>query len=127
VADFARALEGSERDSLRASPRGPLPADAPLQCKRGRKPGQLHKIKPTRIARDTVEARIRELIRRGDEPSKAEAARLAVQLLPYEEPRLQAIMAQTEHKVTYVARLPAPIESIEEWQKQMKPLLLPKE
>jgi hypothetical protein len=104
----------------------PLPAGLIPKCKRGRKPGQLQRgAGPKRLARDTIESRIRELVKRGDESSKQEAARLAVQLLPYEEPRLQAIMAQTEHKVTYVARLPEPIQSIEEWQKQVTPLLLP--
>ena len=72
----------------------PLPADAPLKMKPGPKPGKLRNPKK-RLARDTIEGRIRELLRRGDENSKAEAARLAVQLLPYEEPRLQAVMAKT--------------------------------
>jgi len=35
-------------------------------------------------------------------------------------------MAQMETKVSYVARLPTPIESIKEWQKEMT-RLLPKE
>ena len=103
----------------------PLPAGAPLKCKRGRKPGQLwNGIRPKRLARDTIESRIRELVKRTDEASKAEACRLAAVLLPFEEPKLQAIMAQTETKVTYVARLPEPIQDIEQWQKQMTPLFL---
>jgi len=103
----------------------PLPTDAPLKCKRGRKSAQLwNGIRPKRLARDTIESRIRELVKRTDEASKAEACRLAAVLLPFEEPKLQAIMAQTETKVTYVARLPEPIQDIEEWQKQMTPLLL---
>ena len=94
-------------------------------AKRGRKPGHLwNGIKPKRLARDTIESRIRELVKRGDESSKKEACRLAVQLLPYEEPKLSAVLATTETKVTYVARLPAPILDIAEWQKQMTPLLL---
>ena len=65
-------------------------------AKRGRKPGRLwNGIKPKHIARDTIESRIRELVKRDDETSKKEACRLAVQLLPYEEPRLQAVMSQT--------------------------------
>jgi hypothetical protein len=32
-------------------------------------------------------------------------------------------MAQMETKVSYVARLPTPIESIKEWQKEMTRLL----
>ena len=107
----------------------PLPADAPLKCKPGRKPGQLSnrvKRKDTSLGRRAVEGRINELLKRGDEASKAEAARLGLQLMNWDEPRLQAVMAQTETTVTYVARLPALIESIEEWQKQMTPLLLPK-
>ena len=71
----------------------PLPADVPLRMKPGPKPGNLRNPKK-RLARETIENRIRELLRRGDENSKAEAARLAVQLLPYEEPRLQAVMAK---------------------------------
>jgi hypothetical protein len=97
---------------------------APLKCKRGRKSGQLwNGIRPKRLARDTIESRIRELMKRTDEASKAEACRLAAVLLPFEEPKLQAIMAQTETKVTYVARLPEPIQDIEEWHRQMTPLL----
>src|SRR5262249_53328385 len=78
--------------------KGPLPEGTPLKMKPGPKPGQLMNNKPKarkRLARNTIEARIRELLRRNTEDSKAEAARLAVQLLPYEEPRLQAVMAQT--------------------------------
>jgi hypothetical protein len=70
-----------------------------------------------------LRARIRELERRGTEDAKKEACRLAIQLLPYEAPRLQAVMAQTELTTTYIARLPAPIESIEEWQREMTRLL----
>src|SRR5262249_32687302 len=44
--------------------------------------------------RGTLEARIRELLRRTDEASKAEAARLAVALMPYEHPKLAAVMSQ---------------------------------
>jgi hypothetical protein len=75
----------------------PLPADAPLGVRPGPKLGNLmNNRKPKRrLARDTIEGRIRELLRRGDEQSKTEAAILAVQLLPYEEPRLQAVMAKT--------------------------------
>jgi hypothetical protein len=119
---------GAGRPKIRFTSRiskEPLPADARLKMKRGPKPGQLNnnKPKPKRLARDTIEGRIRELLRRGDEPSKAEAARLAVQLLPFEEPKLQAVMAQTEHKVTYVARLPEPIQDVEEWKRLTAPLL----
>jgi hypothetical protein len=104
----------------------PQPADAPLKCKRGRKPGQLwNGIRPKRIARDTIESRIRELVKRNDEESKREACRLAATLLPFEEPKLSAVMAETTTTVRYVARLPQPVEDITEWQKQMKPLLLP--
>ena len=92
--------------------------------KPGPKPGKLRNPKK-RLARATIENRIRELLRRGDEDSKAEAARLAMGLMPFEEPRLAAVMAQTEHKVTYVARLPSPIQDIEEWQQQTANLLLP--
>ena len=42
----------------------PLPTDAPLKCKRGRKSAQLwNGIRPKRLARDTIESRIRELAR----------------------------------------------------------------
>jgi hypothetical protein len=108
---------------------GPLPDGSIPKCKRGRKPGQMSN-RASRgegsLGRKVVEGRIRELMSRSDEPSKAEAARLGLQLMNWDEPRLQAVMAQTETTVTYVARLPAPIESIEEWQKQMTPLLLAK-
>jgi hypothetical protein len=75
------------------------------------------------LARDTIESRIRELVKRTDEASKAEACRLAAVLLPFEEPKLQAIMARTETKVTYVARLPEPIQDVEEWKRLTAPLL----
>lgn len=92
--------------------------------RRGRKPGRLwNGIKPKHLARDTLESRIRELVKRCDEKSKQEACKWAKELLQYEQPKLQAIMAQTEVKVTYVARLPAQIMDIEEWQKTTAPLL----
>jgi hypothetical protein len=72
-------------------------------------------------SRRTLETRMRELNRRGTEDAKKEACRIAVQLLPFEEPRLQAVMAQTEITHTYVARLPAPILDLEEWQRQFAP------
>jgi hypothetical protein len=75
-------------------------------------------------SRKTLETRLRELNRRGTEDAKKEACRIAVQLLPFDEPKLAAVLAQTETKVTYVARLPSPIEDIEEWQRQMMPLLI---
>jgi hypothetical protein len=62
----------------------PLPADAPLACKRGRKPGQLSnrvKSKDRSLGRRAVEGRINELLKRGDEASKSEAARLGLQLM----------------------------------------------
>src|SRR5262249_24983820 len=94
------ARAGAGRPGTRMPSRvtkAPLPAHAPLGMKPGPKSGNLiNNRKPKRrLARDTIEGRIRELLRRGDEQSKTEAARLAVQLLPYEEPRLQAVMAKT--------------------------------
>jgi hypothetical protein len=74
-------------------------------------------------SRKVIEARIRELNRRGIESAKAEAARLAVQLLPYDEPRLNAVTAQVEN-IHYVARIPTPITDIDEWQKVAKATLL---
>jgi hypothetical protein len=46
-------------------------------------------------SRATLERRMRELNRRNTETAKKEACRIAVQLLPYDEPRLQAVMAST--------------------------------
>jgi hypothetical protein len=94
--------------------------------KRGPKPGNLmgrKKAAKNGFARNVLEARIKELVRRTDEQSKAEAARLAIALLPFEVPKLQAITQQVESKVVYVARLPQPILDITEWQKQTAPLL----
>jgi hypothetical protein len=120
----ARAGAGRPRKTaLSRISKQPLPADAPLRCKHGRKPGQLSK--PRRIARDTIESRIRELVKRNDEESKREACRLAATLLPFEEPKLAATMVQSETTVRYVARLPSPIQDIEEWKKLTEPLLLP--
>jgi hypothetical protein len=48
---------------------------------------------------------------------------MAVAAAPYVHAKLQAIVAQTEVTTTYIARLPLPIENIEEWQKQTKLLL----
>src|SRR5262249_6848345 len=77
----------------------------PQKCKTGPKPGSLAngwaRVKKTKqrkelkLGRAVLEQRIRELLKRNDEPAKAEAARLAIALLPYEQPRLQAIAAQT--------------------------------
>jgi hypothetical protein len=108
--------------------REPLPADAVLKCKPGRKVGQLSNRvkKDTSLGRRAVEGRIHELLKRGDEASKGEAARLGLQLMAFDEPKLQAVMAQTETRVTYVARLPEPILDITEWQAKTAPLLLPK-
>jgi hypothetical protein len=66
------------------------------------------------------------LRKRGDEAAKQEAARLALQLMPYEEPRLNAVMAETTTTVRYVARLPEPILDITEWQTKTAPLLTDK-
>jgi hypothetical protein len=76
-------------------------------------------------SRKVLEARLRELNRRGTEDAKKEACRVAVQLLPYDEPRLQSVVGEVS-TIHYVARLPAPILDIEEWQKQTAPLLLNK-
>ena len=75
-------------------------------------------------ARQFIEARMNELAHRGTESAKQEACRLAVQLLPYDEPRLSAVTAQVE-SVTYVARIPTPILDVDEWQRQTAPLLVP--
>jgi hypothetical protein len=73
-------------------------------------------------SRKVLEARLRELKRRGTEDAKKEAVRVAVQLLPYDEPRLQAVTGEIKN-VHYVARLPEPILDIDEWQAKMVPLL----
>jgi hypothetical protein len=70
-----------------------------------------------------IEQRMNELAQRNTESAKQEACRLAVQLLPYDEPRLSAVTAQVE-SVTYVARIPTPILDIDEWQKQTNQLLI---
>jgi len=44
-----------------------------------------------------VKARIRELGRRKQEDAKKEKVRLELQLLPYDEPRLQAMELHTTH------------------------------
>ena len=74
-------------------------------------------------SRATLERRLKELNRRGTEDAKREACRIAVQLLPFCEPKLNAVAVQATTTVTYVARLPAPIKDVEEWQRQMVPLL----
>jgi len=120
----ARPGAGRKRRPASRISKEPLPADTVLKCKRGRKLGQLwNGIRPKRIARDTIESRIRELVKRNDEPSKQEACRLAAVLLPFEEPKLSAVMAETTTTVRYVARLPEPIQDITEWQKRVTPLL----
>jgi hypothetical protein len=58
------------------------------------------------------------------ESAKQEAARLAVQLLPYDEPRLANVVAHNTTEVHYVARIPTPILDIDEWQKAAKATLL---
>jgi hypothetical protein len=47
------------------------------------------------LGRGIIEARIKELLRREDEAAKQECVRLAALLLPYEMPKLQAVMART--------------------------------
>ena len=99
----------------------------------GRKPKHQgpDKIELRRILHDAIRhlhARMRELERRGDmEGAKQELAKVSLQVLtlglPHVLPKLQAVMAQTETKVSYVARLPTPIESIEEWQRETTRLL----
>jgi hypothetical protein len=78
-------------------------------------------------SRKTLETRLRELNRRGTEDAKRESCKIAIQLLPYDEPRLQAVMSQAEITHTYVARIPSPILDIEEWQKSAETLLLLKQ
>ena len=75
-------------------------------------------------SRWVIETRINELLARGIESAKQEATRLAVQLLPYDEPRLNAVTSQAEVTHTYVARIPSPIMDIEEWQRSAKATLL---
>jgi len=79
--------------------------------------------KDVSLGRRAVEGRINELLKRGDEASKSEAARLGLQLLNFDEPKLQAIAAETTTTVHYVARLPEPILDITEWQTKTAPLL----
>ena len=74
-------------------------------------------------SRRVIEARIRELNRRGIESAKQDA-RLAVQLLPYDEPRLANVVAHNTTEVHYVARIPTPILDIEEWKEAAKKTLL---
>jgi hypothetical protein len=58
-----------------------------------------------------------------DETAMREASLIAQAAAPYCHPRLNAIAAQTEVTTTYIARLPSPITSIEEWQTTMQTLL----
>ena len=58
-----------------------------------------------------------------DETAMREASLIAQAAAPYCHPRLNAIAAQTEVTTTYIARLPSPITSIEEWQTTMQALL----
>ena|ERR1700687_4543931 len=57
-----------------------------------------------------VKARIRELKRRDTEDAKKEKVRLELQLLPYDEPRLQAMEMHTTHDIG---------DSFMRWMKQI--------
>jgi hypothetical protein len=63
----------------------------------------------------------------GDDAARKELASLSLRVLelamPYTAPRLQAVVAQTETKVSYVARLPELVETIEDWEAECKKLL----
>ena len=80
---------------------------------------------PKSKLRQVIESRMRELLRRGHEFAKQEATRLASILLPFDEPKLQSVTAETTTTVRYVARIPTPIKDISEWQKSAETLLLP--
>jgi hypothetical protein len=84
------------------------------------------------IPKDDLEYRIarsymREQWELGTHENRKEAVRIALQLLPYVKARLQAVVATTNTTINYIARLPAPIESITEWQNSTKLLLSPPE
>jgi hypothetical protein len=74
-------------------------------------------------SRWVIETRMNELLALGTMPAKQEAARLAVQLLPYDEPRLNAVMAKTEITHHYVARIPEQIVDVDEWQTKARALI----
>src|SRR5262245_32150525 len=98
----------------------PLPEGTILgPLKRGPKKGQI-KAQNKKFARGVIEARIRELLKRNTEPAKVEAARLAIAIMPFEEPRLAAAVVKSEVSVNYVAELPSPIKDITEWQKTLQ-------
>jgi hypothetical protein len=63
----------------------------------------------------------------GDDAARKELASLSMRVvelaLPHVAPRLQAVVAQTETKVSYVARLPETVETIEAWEAECKKLL----
>jgi hypothetical protein len=88
------------------------------------------KIELKRILHDAIRiihARMRELERRGEmEGAKQELTKLSMQVLtlglPHVVPKLQAVMGQTETTIRYVARLPSPMETIDEWQEAVKAL-----
>jgi hypothetical protein len=75
-------------------------------------------------SRYVLERRIRVLLERGTETAEIEAAKWAKELLPYDEPRLNAVTSQSEVTHHYIARIPLPIEDIDEWQKVAKATLL---
>jgi hypothetical protein len=58
-----------------------------------------------------------------DVGQKEKAVRIYQILLQHDEPKLTAVAAQVSTQVTYVARLPAPIMDIDEWQIAVTPLI----
>ena len=66
--------------------------------------------RPRSATYNGVKARIRELGRRKQEDAKKEKVRLELQLLPYDEPRLQAMELHTTHDLG---------DSFLQWMKQI--------
>lgn len=96
--------------------------------KRGRKPGSGNRKKSAVIVaacHKSGKTPLWYMLKVMNDPEAEQVRRdqMAVAAAPYVHAKLQAIVAQTEVTTTYIARLPLPIENIEEWQKQTKLLL----
>jgi hypothetical protein len=63
---------------------------------------------------------MRELWDEGTSDAKREAARIAKDAAPYVHPRLANIDQTIHEPASYVARLPKPCATVEEWEASVK-------
>jgi hypothetical protein len=96
----------------------------------GRKPGSREKVRTSaEIVKEyggKKQLPLHYMLKVLNDPTQDQMRRdqMAVAAAPYCHAKLHTQAIISEATVTYVARLPAPVLDLEEWQRTVKPLLL---